>query len=428
MTARPPRPMTAASSTMAVAAVRAAAGRARRRAVTVAVGLGAIGAVIGAVGLWRRGPAGAPPVVLGPAVDGGGAVGADAGPAPCDTLAACGARCAAAPEDLDACVGAADRARTAVGAARDLAGARARYRALCRATGDPAICTRLALTTGLLADRAAAPDWLDPATAPAGLLTAACRADGDRGLLACAAIELLAIAVPDPAAVAARLAGCPQGAAACAATIARDRCERDELPEACYLATLAPTTGDWARDRLATACRAGSDPLVCHYGWLASRADGDLLVACSDIETEPSLAPACLARARQSTARQRYYLARACALGACDELPEAGATATLERACAADQLNACARLLARPVGKAGAAARAAVLARAVALAPDVDLAAPALPPTASRPSYEACRYGAVAACDAVVAALPPSSPLRADLAAYAARLRSPFTP
>ncbi len=427
MTARSPAPMMATSSTPAVAAVRAAAARARRRAVAVAIGLGAIGAVIGAIGLRRRGSAGEPPVALGLA-DGGVSVGADAGPAPCDSLAACGARCAAAPGDLDACVGAADRARTAVGAARDLAGARARYRALCRATGDPATCTRLALTTGLLADRAAAPDWLDPATAPAGLLTAACRADGDRGLLACAAIELLAIAVPDPAAVAARLAGCPQGAAAaCAAAIARDRCERDELPEACYLAALAPTTGEWARGRLAAACRAGSDPLVCHYGWLASRADGDLLVACSDIETEPSLAPACLARARQSTARQRYYLARACALGACDELPEAGATATLERACAADQLNACARLLARPIGKAGAAARAAVLARAAALAPDVDLAAPALPPTASRPSYEACRYGAVAACDAVVAALPPSS-LRADLAAYAARLRSPFTP
>ena len=409
----------AEASLRATAAVlRGEAERSRQRAVVIATGLGAVAVVLGVVASVT------PPPALSVAVDAGtldgGAVTVDAGAVACADVASCDALCRAEPTRVEACVRAADAVRTGRGIVRDLADARVRYRATCRATGDPAACTRLALLVGLLEDRAGAADWLDPREAPAGLLATACQGGAERGRLACAAIELLDLAVDERAVMRAQVAACPLAdAAACAAAIARSACEADELPEACYLAALAPSTAPWARATLEQGCQDRRDPSTCQYAWRATGNGDDLLIACSDIG-EPSVARACLDRARDKPRTSKAYVSRACALGACEAVSD---IRTLRSACDAGHLSGCANLLARP--QVARAQRDAALARAAALAPEVELTAPPLAPVAA---YQACRYGAASACDAVVTALPATDPLRAELEAYARRLRAPLTP
>ena len=415
-----------------VVALQGLAEASRRRSIVLASVLGVTAAVVGALALVRP-PDGAPIAARLPEVgprDAGlvAPVDVDGGPstAGCHGYEPCRRACVSDPGDVRACVRAADHGRYEHSAAGvRVAITRDRYRALCRATGDLGACTRLALITGLVHDLAVAPDWLDPAQAPAGLLEQACATATPDGLLACAALVLLDLPGLERATPEARLASaCAPDVApvACAIDLARRACQDTDLLEACYLwATAEPAGVAFVNIK----CEVRDDPVACLYVGMASRTKAATLLACSDVDQQAAVARGCLERPAGSTAQRLALRKRACLLGACDGVTD---LATLTTGCTAGHLHACATLLALPAARLSSTQRASALARAAELAPDVDLARPPAPLPALVQQYEACRYGAAPACDAIIAALPATSPLRLQLAAYAARLRAPFTP
>src|SRR5262249_28513465 len=162
--------------------------------------------------------------------------------------------------------------------------------------------TRLALDEGLLHDLDLAPDWLDPAHAPLALLARACTMGGPRGLLACAALELLDTEGVPGAVGGIRL--CPSAdrpPRECAATIALDACNADDNAEACFLAARADlSTARDARSRLDVLCtQLDSDQPACVYHYARQRDEKSLIAACAELDSvrTGSLATACLERA-----------------------------------------------------------------------------------------------------------------------------------
>lgn len=272
----------------------------------------------------------------------------------CTTAANCRAACEdSGGRHADACVRWADMMRTGAGGAKtDRLAARDRYRSTCRELTDALACTRLALEAGLLHDLDLAPDWLDPAQAPIGLLTAAC-ADPERGKLACAALELLA-----PTSAIARerrveLCGGEDAArAACAAAIALEVCRADDA-EACYLAAREslPTHAE-ATEQLRKLCEEKLDRPACLYRYDLSppgqRDQRSLLAACSKFEDETNepLAHACLEYALMEPSRATP-VERACELGSCQhpKLRRAPTVAVLKKSCDGGHVNGCANLI-----------------------------------------------------------------------------------
>ena len=329
--------------------------------------------------------------------------------------------------DPGTCVRFADKQRARPGATQhDRAAARDRYRALCERTRDALACTRGALIGGLSVDYELAPDWLVPGGAPLAALVAACAA-GERGRLACAALELLGA---EPAlAVGPRSALCQRGPGedprACAAAIALAACRDDGDAEACQLAAASElATARDARERLDALCDQNHRP-ACLYLWARSGAADRLLNACPDARPaahDDGVAAACLARSQGP--RGQSLRDRACELGSCQG--PAVSPAVIAHACRdGHQLNACAaEILANRTARARwepifAAHRARV--------PE-----PVRPasPGAVTGEQAACYLGSIDGCRLAIARLatrrPADRALAHQLADFAAVLRHPL--
>jgi len=273
----------------------------------------------------------------------------------CTSAADCSAACEGGyGPRADACVRWADMLRTGSGGAkRDRLAARDRYRSTCRDLTDALACTRLALEAGLLRDLDLAPDWLEPAQAPLGLLGAACAGDPERGKLACAALELLA-----PMSATARerrvelCGGEDVDRAGCAAAIALAACRADDAA-ACYLAARdqQPTRAE-AAEQLRKLCDEKQDRPACLYRYDLSppgqRDQRSLLAACSTFEDEGNapIARACLEYALMEPFRATPA-ERACELGSCQhpQLRRAPTLAVLKKSCDGGHVNGCANLI-----------------------------------------------------------------------------------
>jgi hypothetical protein len=279
----------------------------------------------------------------------------DAAARACTNAADCRAACEGGGEQrAEACVRWADMLRTGSGGAkRDRLAARDRYRSACRELTDALACTRLALEAGLLRDLDLAPDWLEPAQAPLGLLGAACAGDHERGKLACAALELL---VPMSAIARERrvelCGGEDVDRAGCAAAIALSACRADDAA-ACYLAARdqQPTRTE-AAEQLRKLCDEKQDRPACLYRYYLSppgqRDQRSLLAACSTFEDESNapIARACLEYALMEPFRATPA-ERACELGSCQHpgLRRAPTLAVLKKSCDGGHVNGCANLI-----------------------------------------------------------------------------------
>ncbi len=279
----------------------------------------------------------------------------DAAVLACPTAATCRAACEdSGGRRADACVRWADMLRTGSGGAKsDRLAARDRYRSTCHELTDALACTRLALEAGLLRDLDLAPDWLEPAQAPLGLLGAACAADAERGKLACAALELLVPASEIAREQRAQLCSGEDAArSGCAAAIALEACRADDA-EACYLAAREPLpTHAEATDQLRKLCEEKLDRPACLYRYDLSppgqRDQRSLLAACSKFEDEANepIARACLEYALMEPFRATPA-ERACELGACQhpQLRRAPTLAVLKKSCDGGHVNGCANLI-----------------------------------------------------------------------------------
>jgi hypothetical protein len=278
----------------------------------------------------------------------------DAADLACTTASGCRAACEdSGGRRADACVRWADMLRTGTGGAKsDRLAARDQYRSTCHELTDALACTRLALEAGLLRDLDLAPDWLEPAQAPLGLLGTAC-ADPERGKLACAALELLvpmsAIAREQRAAL---CGGEDLARAGCAAAIALEACRAGDA-EACYLAAREPLpTHAEAADQLRKLCDEKLDRPACLYRYDLSppgqRDQRSLLAACSKFEDEANapIARACLEYALMEPFRATPA-ERACELGSCQhpQLRRAPTVTVLKKSCDGGHVNGCANLI-----------------------------------------------------------------------------------
>lgn len=279
----------------------------------------------------------------------------DAAAPACTTAANCRAACEdSGARHADACVRWADMLRTGAGGAKtDRRAARDRYRSTCRELTDALACTRLALEVGLLRDLDLAPDWLDPAQAPLGLLGTACVGEPERGKLACAALELLAPTSAIARERRAELCGGEDATrAGCAAAIALEACRADDA-EACYLAAHEPLpTQAEATEQLRKLCEEKLDRPACLYRYDLSppgqRDQRSLLAACSQFEDETNepIARACLEYALMEPFRATPA-ERACELGSCQhpQLRRAPTVAVLKKSCDGGHINGCANLI-----------------------------------------------------------------------------------
>ena len=324
------------------------------------------------------------------------------------------------------CVRLADKRLARPGAtAQERDAARDAYRELCRRTGDALACTRLALVSGLLIDYAVAPDWVLAAFAPLPSLGAACAGGGERGALACAALELVgaspALAGPERRELCHGAAG--QAPVACAAALALRRCRDDDDAEACHLAAAdgLPTAPD-ARERLDALCNNNVRP-ACLYLWIRSGAQDLLLNACPD-EHQDGVARACLERGGEP--RGAILRERACELGSCQAASLK--PAVVERACRdGHQLNACAALIL--ANRTTPASWAPIFTEYRARIP-----AAMRPMSAAAVTGEqaACYLGSIAGCRLAVDRLAAGSlaerELARQLAAYQERLGDPLLP
>jgi hypothetical protein len=432
------------SSSSVAAAIAASAHRARLLAAVQVIALIAIiaGRWLGGAsipprrdgGLDALGPA--PPLDAPPPSP-------DAPEAPCTEHLACRAACeSAGPRQTDSCVRWADMLRTGTGgAARDRRAARARYRETCFATKDALACTHLALAAGLSHDLDLAPDWLDPARAPLGLLATACGTDRDRGRLACAALELLK-AIPSLGRAGREAlcgdeavpAGMPAAAhrAACAARIALAACTgAPPDAEACQLAAAdGLATAKDAVQRLEALCKDDGDLSACLYRGARDR--GLLFTACITLKRDEasSIPQACIARALNEQQRRRDYTDLACQLGACQDrgrqLPARGLD-VLQQACDAPHPNGCANLIYQR--RNDPVARKELLDKVSRVLPQYADRLTGDPPA----DRAACELGSLDGCDAAIARLgaptagPADKQLAKRLADYRARLAAPLS-